>query len=77
LSLGAPPPGALLLADEISPDTMRLWDARTDESLDKDVFREDKGDLLRAYQEVARRLNLTPATLLPHPFPLRKRRGSG
>jgi phosphoribosylaminoimidazole-succinocarboxamide synthase len=38
---------------------MRLWDARTDESLDKDVFREDKGDLLRAYQEVARRLNLT------------------
>jgi phosphoribosylaminoimidazole-succinocarboxamide synthase len=51
--------GALLLADEISPDTMRLWDARTDESLDKDVFREDKGDLLRAYQEVARRLNLT------------------
>jgi phosphoribosylaminoimidazole-succinocarboxamide synthase len=51
--------GALLLADEISPDTMRLWDARTNESLDKDVFREDKGDLLRAYQEVARRLNLT------------------
>jgi phosphoribosylaminoimidazole-succinocarboxamide synthase len=49
----------ILLADEISPDTMRLWDARTDESLDKDVFREDKGDLLRAYQEVARRLNLT------------------
>ncbi len=47
-----------LLADEISPDTMRLWDAQTNESLDKDVFREDKGDLLVTYKEVARRMGL-------------------
>lgn len=47
-----------LLADEISPDTMRLWDAQTNESLDKDVFREDKGDLLATYKEVARRMGL-------------------
>jgi phosphoribosylaminoimidazole-succinocarboxamide synthase len=47
-----------LLADEISPDTMRLWDAQTNESLDKDVFREDKGDLLITYKEVARRMGL-------------------
>jgi len=50
--------GEMLLADEISPDTMRLWDARTNESLDKDVFREDKGDLLATYREVARRMGL-------------------
>lgn len=50
--------GRILLADEISPDTMRLWDAQTDESFDKDVFREDKGDLLNAYREVARRMGL-------------------
>jgi phosphoribosylaminoimidazole-succinocarboxamide synthase len=48
----------ILLADEISPDTMRLWDAHTNESLDKDVFREDKGDLLATYREVARRMGL-------------------
>lgn len=55
---GRTPLGELLLADEISPDTMRLWDARTNESLDKDVFREDKGDLLITYREVARRMGL-------------------
>lgn len=49
---------APLMADEISPDTMRLWDAQTNESLDKDVFREDKGDLLVTYKEVARRMGL-------------------
>jgi len=48
----------ILLADEISPDTMRLWDAQTGESLDKDVFREDKGDLLATYRELARRMGL-------------------
>lgn len=48
----------ILLADEISPDTMRLWDAQTNESLDKDLFRQDKGDLLAAYREVARRMGL-------------------
>ncbi len=50
--------GEVLLADELSPDTMRLWDAATGESLDKDVFREDKGDLLTAYREVARRMGV-------------------
>lgn len=50
--------GKILLADEISPDTMRLWDERTGDSLDKDVFREDKGDLLTTYRQVARRMGL-------------------
>lgn len=47
--------GVIYLADEISPDTMRLW-TPDGESLDKDVFREDKGDVLATYKEVARRL---------------------
>ncbi|WP_297487556.1 phosphoribosylaminoimidazolesuccinocarboxamide synthase, partial [Thermococcus sp.] len=42
--------------DEISPDTCRFWDAKTGESLDKDVFRFDRGDLIRAYEELYRRL---------------------
>jgi len=44
------------LADEISCDTCRLWDKTTGESLDKDVFRFDKGDLVAAYREVAKRI---------------------
>ena len=48
----------ILLADEISPDTCRLWDATSDKKLDKDRFRKDLGNLLEAYQEVARRLNI-------------------
>jgi len=48
----------ILLADEISPDTCRLWDAISDRKLDKDRFRKDLGNLLEAYQEVARRLNI-------------------
>ena len=48
----------ILLADEISPDTCRLWDIQSDEKLDKDRFREDLGNLIPAYQEVARRLNI-------------------
>jgi|YNPNPStandDraft_1061719.scaffolds.fasta_scaffold112783_1 phosphoribosylaminoimidazole-succinocarboxamide synthase len=47
--------GKLYLADEISPDTMRLW-TPDGESLDKDIFREDKGDVLAGYREIARRL---------------------
>jgi len=62
----------ILLADEISPDTMRLWDAHTHESLDKDVFREDKGDLLATYREVARRMGIHP-----HPQPLSPSRERG
>ena len=48
----------IILADEISPDTCRLWDVTSDEKLDKDRFRKDLGNLLEAYQEVARRLNI-------------------
>jgi phosphoribosylaminoimidazole-succinocarboxamide synthase len=48
----------ILLADEISPDTCRLWDATTDKKLDKDLFRKDLGNLIEGYQEVARRLGI-------------------
>jgi len=48
----------IILADEISPDTCRLWDATTDKKLDKDRFRKDLGNLVEGYQEVARRLNI-------------------
>lgn len=50
--------GEAVLGDEISPDTSRLWDMETGESFDKDVFRYDKGDLIKAYKEIARRLEL-------------------
>ena len=48
----------IILADEISPDTCRLWNATNDKKLDKDRFRKDLGNLLEAYQEIARRLNI-------------------
>ncbi len=47
-----------ILADEISPDSCRLWDMKTSEKLDKDRFRRDLGGLVEAYQEVARRLGI-------------------
>ena len=50
--------GEIILADEISPDTCRLWDIKSDEKLDKDRFRKDLGNLIQAYEEVARRLNI-------------------
>jgi len=50
----------LILADEISPDSCRLWDIETGRKLDKDVFRRDLGDLADAYTEVANRLGLMP-----------------
>ena len=50
----------LIIADEISPDCCRLWDIKTGEKLDKDVFRRDLGNLADAYTEVARRLGLMP-----------------
>ncbi len=50
----------ILLADEISPDSCRLWDVKTDEKLDKDRFRRDLGGVEEAYQEVARRLGIMP-----------------
>ena len=48
----------VILADEISPDTCRLWDITTEKKLDKDRFRKDLGNLIQAYQEVARRLDI-------------------
>jgi len=50
--------GKIILADEISPDTCRLWDADTDKKLDKDRFRKDLGNIVEGYQEVARRLGI-------------------
>ena len=48
----------LMLADEISPDNCRLWDIKTNKKLDKDRFRQDLGDVDKAYQEVAYRLGV-------------------
>jgi phosphoribosylaminoimidazole-succinocarboxamide synthase len=48
--------GEIVLADEISCDTCRFWDKKTGQSMDKDVFRFDKGDISKAYEEVARRI---------------------
>ena len=48
----------IILADEISPDTCRLWDHTTEKKLDKDRFRKDLGNLIDAYQDVARRLGI-------------------
>ena len=48
----------IVLADEISPDSCRLWDIKTQDKLDKDRFRRDMGGLVEAYQEVARRLGI-------------------
>jgi phosphoribosylaminoimidazole-succinocarboxamide synthase len=50
----------IVLADEISPDSCRLWDIKTNEKLDKDRFRRDLGNIIEAYQEVARRLGVLP-----------------
>lgn len=50
----------LVVADEISPDSCRLWDMETGQRFDKDVFRRDLGDLADAYSEVARRLGILP-----------------
>lgn len=48
----------IILADEISPDSCRLWDESTSEKMDKDRFRRDLGGLVEAYEEVARRLEI-------------------
>ena len=48
----------IILADEISPDTCRLWDIVSEKKLDKDRFRKDLGNIIQAYQEVARRLGI-------------------
>ena len=56
LEFGKTSDGTLVLADEISPDTCRLWDVNTHAHLDKDLFRRDLGGAEEAYQEVMRRL---------------------
>jgi phosphoribosylaminoimidazole-succinocarboxamide synthase len=56
LEFGKTSDGTIILADEISPDTCRFWDAKTGEKLDKDRFRQDLGNVEGAYQEMARRL---------------------
>ncbi|WP_420490535.1 phosphoribosylaminoimidazolesuccinocarboxamide synthase [Neobacillus drentensis] len=56
LEFGKDAEGTILLADEISPDTCRLWDKETNEKLDKDVFRRDLGSLTDAYENILARL---------------------
>ena len=56
LEFGKTSDGTIVLADEISPDTCRLWDEQTHEKLDKDRFRRDMGGAEEAYEEVMRRL---------------------
>jgi phosphoribosylaminoimidazole-succinocarboxamide synthase len=55
----------LVVADEISPDSCRLWDVKTGQKLDKDVFRRDLGSLTDAYSEVARRLGILQQSATP------------
>ena len=62
LEFGRLSDGTIVLADEISPDTCRLWDAKTGEKLDKDRFRRDLGGVEDAYSEVMRRLLAQDAT---------------
>jgi len=50
----------LIIADEISPDSCRLWDIKTGNRLDKDIFRHDLGDLSEAYAEIAKRFGVLP-----------------
>ena len=52
----------IILADEISPDTCRLWDQKTDKKLDKDRFRKDLGNIVEAYQEAVSYTHLTLPT---------------
>ncbi|HYK72950.1 MAG TPA: phosphoribosylaminoimidazolesuccinocarboxamide synthase [Pseudoneobacillus sp.] len=56
LEFGTDENGHILLADEISPDTCRLWDANTNEKLDKDVFRRNLGSLTDAYEKILAKL---------------------
>jgi len=56
LEFGKDKDGNILLADEISPDSCRFWDSKTNEKLDKDVFRQDLGNVKLAYEEVLKRI---------------------
>ncbi|WP_163970944.1 phosphoribosylaminoimidazolesuccinocarboxamide synthase [Oceanobacillus halotolerans] len=59
LEFGRLPDGTIVLSDEISPDTCRLWDRHTQVKMDKDVFRQGIGDLLDVYEEILNRLEAT------------------
>ena len=61
LEFGKTAEGDILLADEISPDTCRLWDEETGESLDKDLFRFNQGNLQEGYEQLLQRLGGTKA----------------
>ena len=56
IEFGKTSDGEIVLADEVSPDTCRLWDATTNEKLDKDRFRRDLGKVREAYEEILARL---------------------
>jgi phosphoribosylaminoimidazole-succinocarboxamide synthase len=57
LEFGKDSTGKIILADEISPDTCRFWDAKTNEKLDKDRFRRDLGNVKEAYVEIFNRIS--------------------
>jgi len=57
LEFGKLPDGSIAIVDEISPDSMRLWDAKTGEKLDKDRFRFDLGDLLEGYRKILNQIS--------------------
>jgi phosphoribosylaminoimidazole-succinocarboxamide synthase len=57
LEFGKTSAGEIVLADEISPDSCRLWDAKTGKKLDKDRFRRDLGDVVEAYEEIFERIS--------------------
>ncbi len=57
VEFGVDKDGNILLADEISPDSCRLWDKNTKEKLDKDIFRQGLGNVKRAYEEVLKRIS--------------------
>ena len=61
IEFGRTPDGKIILADEISPDTCRFWDAKTNEKLDKDRFRRDMGKVIEAYEEIWQRVTKNQA----------------
>ena len=56
IEFGITSDGEILLADEISPDTCRIWDKKTKENFDKDVYREDTGSLIDTYETFYKKL---------------------
>ncbi|PTJ49929.1 phosphoribosylaminoimidazolesuccinocarboxamide synthase, partial [Mammaliicoccus sciuri] len=56
IEFGITSDGEILLADEISPDTCRIWDKETKENFDKDVYREDTGSLIDTYETFYKKL---------------------